>query len=1017
MAAGKRYKPVDRKVRPVSTYMPNPSAQKFRPINIPVPPIISHHPPPSSALSLDGRLTRERLDDILGRIPSNFLWPQELDLMASVLHQFQDTLAWSDNERGTLSREIFPDYVVPYIEHTPWMREPIRIPKAAEPEVRRLLHEQIDAGKYEYSAASYRSRIFPVLKKSNKLRLVLDLQDLNAITVRDAALPPRPDDFAESFVGHAIYGVADLFSGFDARTLAEESRDLTTFHSLVGPLRTSVLPQGFTNSMPEFQRCSLHALGKLVPLGYADVFIDDAGIKGPTSTYGNRAIDDNSGIRQFVFEYIERFAWTLAHFRAAGFTASGAKLIPAAPKVEIVGTVVSLDGLHLSHGIANKVLKWPVPRSVTDVRGFLGVAGVGRKWIYQFSLIAKPLTRLCRSADIPFHFDADALKAFEDLKSRIATAPVLRAIAYDKARSILPAPRASDDGLVILAVDSSIHGAGWILAQIHVVDRHPAFFGSCTFSRAESRYSQPKIELYGVFRAMKEMRYRIWGCHFRLEVDAISLKQMIKEPDLPNAPMTRWVSYIQQFDYDLQHVPATKGVAQDGLSRRGRADEDSDESDGEAELDAYLGAAASYTADSNALRLSIFRRNVLDTMRQRSRSGFDREVVIATEEVPHAALVSLGEFESLKGAVIKYWDHVHASEDPGARIWDANICNGEPRWVSQADEVLQENRGAQSGIPGIANAQLVGDEASDMDLVPFHPSLLRMEDDVSYSGREFLVRNLPVTFTSACLLGDEQVEFEFTEYRYAWAEEVNHHPALMGFTAALARISKAATPRAPGDTSHLLRSDHRMHCVPQVALPYEKRDLIPAIGHKQRVRELEQPGQWAAIRNFLRDGSLPSDVVGDAQRIVRFKVRASRYLLHDNRLWRRAKPVPRLVVEDQEQRIAHVAAAHNNCGHRGRDATFKHLQDRFYWPNMYEDVAWFVQSCNACQFRAKARPVEPLRLTLSPSILRKFSADTIVMGDGYGGMRYLLHVSCATSKWCEARAVQEHEHQLGAFSP
>jgi hypothetical protein len=62
------------------------------------------------------------------------------------------------------------------------------------------------------------------------------------------------DDFAESFVGHQIFGVADLFSGYDACTLAEGSQDLTTFQCLEFPQRLTVLPQGCTNSVQEFQR-------------------------------------------------------------------------------------------------------------------------------------------------------------------------------------------------------------------------------------------------------------------------------------------------------------------------------------------------------------------------------------------------------------------------------------------------------------------------------------------------------------------------------------------------------------------------------------------------------------------------------------------------------------------------------------------------------------------------------------------------------------------------------------------
>ena len=116
-----------------------------------------------------------------------------------------------------------------------------------------MLLDQKATGKYKYSTASYHSRIFAVEKPKGGIHIVADVQELNRVTVHDASLPPRTDDFAESFVGHVIYGLANLFSGYDGRKLAVVSRPLTTFTCLIGPLHSCVLPQRATNSLPEFQ--------------------------------------------------------------------------------------------------------------------------------------------------------------------------------------------------------------------------------------------------------------------------------------------------------------------------------------------------------------------------------------------------------------------------------------------------------------------------------------------------------------------------------------------------------------------------------------------------------------------------------------------------------------------------------------------------------------------------------------------------------------------------------------------
>jgi hypothetical protein len=376
---GTKYKPVHRKVHPVPSYMPDPEGQIFKPVIIDPQPALPLNPPFFADFIPTKRLTLPRLQKILSGIPSGFLHPREVDLLIHILDVCQQGLVFVDMERGTFSAEYFPDYEIPVIEHTPWIQPPIRIPKAIEAEVRELIEEQRAAGKFEYSTASYHSCIFAATKKGgldikSRLRLVADVQELNKVTVHDSALPPCTDDFAEGFVGCCIYGMADLFAGYDGRVLSPVSRPLTTFGCMVGPMRSTVLPQGATNSIPEFQKCTNHVLHEESPKN-SGVFIDDVGIKGPFSNYND--IEISPRIHQFVYEYATTLDRFFARFIKAGITASGKKLILATPRLSIVGTVVSAKGWHLDHGISTKVKNWPIPMNISEIRGFLGTASVG----------------------------------------------------------------------------------------------------------------------------------------------------------------------------------------------------------------------------------------------------------------------------------------------------------------------------------------------------------------------------------------------------------------------------------------------------------------------------------------------------------------------------------------------------------------------------------------------------------------------------------------------------------------
>src|SRR6201999_4631326 len=93
------------------------------------------------------------------------------------------------------------------------------IPAGIRDEVCEIIKTKIESGTYEPSSSSYRSRWFTVLKKNGKLRIVHDLQPLNAVTIRDAGVPPYMEQLAEAYGGRACYGLLDLFVGFDERTL------------------------------------------------------------------------------------------------------------------------------------------------------------------------------------------------------------------------------------------------------------------------------------------------------------------------------------------------------------------------------------------------------------------------------------------------------------------------------------------------------------------------------------------------------------------------------------------------------------------------------------------------------------------------------------------------------------------------------------------------------------------------------------------------------------------------------
>ena len=127
----------------------------------------------------------------------NFLWPEERKLMHHLMMEQNQAFTWDDTERGSFRTDFFPPVVIPAVEHKPWVYRNIPIPSGIYEEVCKLVQKKIDAGVYEPSNASYRSRWFTVAKKDGKsLRIVHSLEPLNAVTIAHSGLPPATEELA-----------------------------------------------------------------------------------------------------------------------------------------------------------------------------------------------------------------------------------------------------------------------------------------------------------------------------------------------------------------------------------------------------------------------------------------------------------------------------------------------------------------------------------------------------------------------------------------------------------------------------------------------------------------------------------------------------------------------------------------------------------------------------------------------------------------------------------------------------
>ena len=558
----KKYKPVALKVKPVIGELPD----KFRIIrqiigdplqNLPVLPT---NPPPFTPT---GRYTQER-KDLFDKLNPGFLRPAERALMHYFMMVHEDGFAWETSERGHFREDFFPPVDIPVIQHKPWVQRNIPIPPGLYTKACRLVKDKIDAGVFEPSNSSYRTRWFLVVKKDGKsLRIVQSLEPLNQVTIAHSGVPPFTEQLAEQFAGRACSSMMDLYVGYDERALATSSRDLTTFQTPYGAMRLTTLPMGWTNSVPIFHDDVTYILQPEIP-HVTQPYIDDVPVRGPATMYIQEngepeTIPENPGIRRFVWEHFQDLNRVVQRMKYSGGTFSGVKTTLCAAEITVLGHRCTFNGRLPDPSRIAKINNWGPCKDLSDVRAFLGTIGVCRLFIRNFAYRAHHLVKLTRK-EAEWEFGPDQLDAMDDLRQALLALPALKPIDYTS-----PAP-------VILSVDTSHIAVGYILSQCSADNpklRYHSRFGSITLNERECRFSQPKLELYGLYRALRQLKLYLIGVrNLIVEVDAKYIKGMLRNPDIaPSASINRWIVSILMFHFELVHVPGTHH-GPDGLSRR-----------------------------------------------------------------------------------------------------------------------------------------------------------------------------------------------------------------------------------------------------------------------------------------------------------------------------------------------------------------------------------------------------------------------------------------------------------------
>ncbi|GJW76466.1 putative reverse transcriptase domain-containing protein [Tanacetum coccineum] len=215
-----------------------------------------------------------------------------------------------------------------------------------------------------------------------------------------------------------------------------------------------------------------------------------------------------------------------------------------------LGHVIDSEGIHVDPAKIESIKDWTSPKSPTEIRQFLGLAGYYRRFIEGFSKIAKPMTKLTQKK-VKFEWGDKQEAAFQLLKQKLCSAP------------ILALPEGSED--FIAYCDASKKGLGAVLMQREKV----ISYASRQLKIHEKNYTTHDLELGAVVFALKIWRHYLYGTKCTVFTDHKSLQHILDQKEL-NMRQRRWLELLSDYDCDIRYHPGKANVVADALSRKER---------------------------------------------------------------------------------------------------------------------------------------------------------------------------------------------------------------------------------------------------------------------------------------------------------------------------------------------------------------------------------------------------------------------------------------------------------------
>lgn len=469
---------------------------------------------------------------------------EQKEKLATLLTTHQSVFSQHEEDYGCTETIL---HEIPTGDAAPIRQRYRQIPPNLYGEVKALIKRMLDADIIKPSSSPWSSPIVLVRKKDGSIRFCVDYRQLNQVTRKDSYPLPRVEEALASLKKARWYSTLDLASGYWQVKMHQKDMDKTAFTTPMGLFEFQRMPFGLCNAPASFQRLMESCLGDQ---NYQSllIYLDDVIVFAP---------DFNS--------HLDRLDFVFSRLSQQGLKLKPDKCKLLRSSVQYLGHVVSDAGIAPDPDKVVAVQEWKVPKSTTELRAFLGLAGYYRRFVKGFSQTAAPLHKLleghptkkpkAKASCPPWNWSDDCEAAFESLKQGLVQAPLLAFADFT-----LP---------FLLYTDASHKGLGAVLSQKQDGQEKVIAYASRGLQGAErndANYSSFKLELLALKWAITEKFHEyLLGSDFTVYTDNNPLAHLATAR--LGAVEQRWVARLASYRFQVKHRSGKSNVNADVLSR------------------------------------------------------------------------------------------------------------------------------------------------------------------------------------------------------------------------------------------------------------------------------------------------------------------------------------------------------------------------------------------------------------------------------------------------------------------